>query len=75
MTKEDGTDPNEERIQKLESENSELKNQLKVKDDINQMNEGKINSLEMDGDVKDVKIEKFQWIFMNMTAEIERLKN
>ena len=35
MTKEDGTDPNEERIQKLESENSELKNQLKVKDDIN----------------------------------------
>ena len=38
------------------------------------MNEGKINSLEMDGADKQAKIDKFQRIFMNFTAENKRLK-
>ena len=55
MTNEDSINQTGERIKKLEnevtlklSEISELKNQMQLKVDIIQLNDGKINSLEMD---------------------------
>ena len=53
---------------------SKLEDEVKVKDDLNQMNEAKKNSLELDGIAKQVKIEKFQRICMNKTLEITKLK-
>ena len=76
----DTSEPIGDRIKELEeqlfiqnSKLAELKNQTQVKEDIIQMNEAKINSLEMDGVEKQAKIDKFQRILVNMTAENKRL--
>jgi hypothetical protein len=53
---------------------STMEEAFKVKDDIIQINEAKLNSVEMDGLQKQAKIEKFQRIFVNMTSENKRLK-
>ena len=53
---------------------SNLEEKMKVKDDIILMNEAKINSLEMEGLQKQAKMDKFQRIVVNVTAENKKLK-
>ena len=53
---------------------SALEEKLKVKEDLYQMSEAKINSLEIDGLQKQAKLEKFNRIVVNVTADNKKLK-